>query len=76
MDRDNYDQQVESSGTQMPAEERSHARLLTQLAGQRNIAWNGALFSRLEGRRGAGGGNALRAAILGANDGLVSNLAW
>ena len=50
MDRDNYDQQGESSGTAMPAEERSHARLLTQLAGQRNIAWNGALFSRLEGR--------------------------
>lgn len=74
MDRDNYDQQVESSGTAMPAQERSHARLLTQLAGQRNIAWNGALFARLEGRHGAGGGNALRAAILGANDGLVSNL--
>lgn len=74
MDRDTYDQQAESSGTQMPAQERSHARLLTQLAGQRNIAWNGALFSRLEGRHGAGGGNALRAAILGANDGLVSNL--
>jgi len=74
MDRDHYDQQAESSGTAMPAQERSHARLLTQLAGQRNIAWNGALFSRLEGRHGAGGGNALRAAILGANDGLVSNL--
>jgi VIT1/CCC1 family predicted Fe2+/Mn2+ transporter len=74
MDRDHYDQQAESSGTSMPAQERSHARLLTQLAGQRNIAWNGALFSRLEGRHGAGGGNALRAAILGANDGLVSNL--
>ncbi|HEX7813293.1 MAG TPA: VIT1/CCC1 transporter family protein [Burkholderiales bacterium] len=74
MDRDVYDQQLESKGTAMPAEERSHARLLTELTGRRNIAWDGALFSRLEGRHGAGGGNALRAAILGANDGLVSNL--
>jgi VIT1/CCC1 family predicted Fe2+/Mn2+ transporter len=74
MDRDVYDQQAESKGTAMPAQERSHARLLTELTGRRNIAWNGALFSRLEGRHGAGGGNALRAAILGANDGLVSNL--
>jgi VIT1/CCC1 family predicted Fe2+/Mn2+ transporter len=74
MDRDVYDQQREASGTAMPAQERSHARLLTELTGRRNIAWNGALFSRLEGRHGAGGGNALRAAILGANDGLVSNL--
>jgi len=74
MDRDVYDQQLESKGTAMPAQERSHARLLTELSGRRNIAWDGALFSRLEGRHGAGGGNALRAAILGANDGLVSNL--
>lgn len=74
MDRDVYDQQLESKSTAMPAEERSHARLLTELTGRRNIAWDGALFSRLEGRHGAGGGNALRAAILGANDGLVSNL--
>ena len=36
--------------------------------------WDGALYSRLEGRHGAGGGNVLRAAVLGVNDGLVSNL--
>jgi len=30
--------------------------------------------ARLEGRHRTGGGNALRAAVLGANDGLVSNL--
>jgi VIT1/CCC1 family predicted Fe2+/Mn2+ transporter len=74
IDRDHYDRQAESSGTPMPSQERSHARILSQLAGRRNTAWNGALFSQLEGRHGAGGGNALRAAILGANDGLVSNL--
>ena len=34
----------------------------------------GATLAQLEGRHGGGGGNALRAAVLGANDGLVSNL--
>jgi len=34
----------------------------------------GRTLARLEGRHGAIGGNALRAAVLGANDGLVSNL--
>jgi VIT1/CCC1 family predicted Fe2+/Mn2+ transporter len=34
----------------------------------------GSALARLEGRHRAPGGNALRAAVLGANDGLVSNL--
>jgi VIT1/CCC1 family predicted Fe2+/Mn2+ transporter len=34
----------------------------------------GSALARLEGRHRALGGNALRAAVLGANDGLVSNL--
>ena len=74
IDRGQYDHQREASGTAMPLQERSHARLLTRLAGDDNAVWSGALFSQLEGRHGAGGGNALRAAILGANDGLMSNL--
>lgn len=74
IDRGQYDRQAESRGTAMPSQERSHARLLTRLAGNDNAVWSGALFSQLEGRHGAGGGNALRAAILGANDGLMSNL--
>ena len=74
IDRGQYDGQAESSGTPMPSQERSHARLLTRLAGKDTAVWSGALFSELEGRHGAGGGNALRAAILGANDGLMSNL--
>ena len=32
------------------------------------------MLARIEGRHKASGGNALRAAVLGANDGLVSNL--
>ncbi|HEY1750631.1 MAG TPA: VIT1/CCC1 transporter family protein [Caulobacteraceae bacterium] len=34
----------------------------------------GDVLAQLEGRHRGGGGNALRAAVLGANDGLVSNL--
>jgi VIT1/CCC1 family predicted Fe2+/Mn2+ transporter len=74
IDRDHYDAQPESRDTLMPAQERSHARVLSRMTGAVRTAWDGAAYSRLEGRHGAGGGNALRAAVLGANDGLVSNL--
>ena len=74
IDRDEYDEQPETPGTAMPRQERSHARILAQLAGGRQSGWSGEVLSRLEGRHGAGNGNALRAAVLGANDGLVSNL--
>src|SRR5258705_5899597 len=74
LDRDHYDRQPESEGTAMPAQERSHARVLSRMSGAVRTAWNGAAYASLEGRHGAGGGNALRGAVLGANDGLVSNL--
>lgn len=67
-----YDQQHETDGTGMPAQERSHARMLAHLAGHSAGGWDGSRYAQLEGRHGAGGGNALRAAVLGANDGLVS----
>lgn len=54
----------------MAGEERSHARLLRTLS----EGVEGGALARLEGRhRSIGGGNALRAAVLGANDGLLSN---
>lgn len=74
IDRHQYDDQAETRGTSMPDDERSHARILGELAKGRRPGWDGAVFARLEGRHGAGGGNALRAAVLGANDGLCSNL--
>ena len=37
-------------------------------------AWRGIAIAEAEGRHRSAGGNALRAAVLGANDGLVSNL--
>jgi vacuolar iron transporter family protein len=66
-----YDEQPESRGTAMPAEERSHARLLSTLSGGEGV--EGAALGRFEGRHRAASGNALRAAVLGANDGLLSN---
>ena len=73
IDRGQYDDQPESRDTLMPAQERSHARVLSRLTGPVRSAWDGGVYSTLEGRHGAGGGNALRAAVLGINDGLVSN---
>ncbi len=57
----------------MAVQERSHGRLLAVLAhGEKGVS--GSTLARLEGRHRAAGGNALRAAVLGANDGLCSNL--
>ncbi len=60
-----------TDGQKMAGEERSHARLLNQITGG---GIGGSALAQLEGRHRATGGNALRAAVLGANDGLVSNL--
>jgi len=68
-----YDDQPESAATELPGDERSHARVLGVLSGTRGGV-EGPLIARLEGRHRHVGGNALRAAVLGANDGLVSNL--
>ncbi len=58
----------------MAADESSHNRLLSQVASTMQGGMAGGALAQLEGRHRAGGGNALRAAVLGANDGLVSNL--
>ena len=66
-----YDDQPEAL-TQMPGDERSHARLFRELAAGRGM--EGGAIARIEGRHRGSGGNQLRAAVLGANDGLISNL--
>ena len=59
----------------LPADEASHARVFGALAGTPGGV-SGSIIGHLELRhRVLGGGNALRASVLGANDGLVSNLA-
>ncbi len=67
-----YDDQPEALAENLPADERSHARLFREISKTGN-AETGVNIARLEGRH-RGGGNALRAAVLGVNDGLVSTL--
>jgi len=74
MDSGVYDAQPEAVAGGLPAAERSHVRILEALTENQPQALSGPALARLEGRHRQGGGNALRAAVLGANDGLVSNL--
>jgi VIT1/CCC1 family predicted Fe2+/Mn2+ transporter/rubrerythrin len=67
-----YDNQAEAAAAGLPVDERTHARVI-QAAVRHEGGLPGSTLAQLEGRHG-GGGNALRAAVLGANDGLVSNL--
>ena len=57
----------------MAAQESGHKRLLQAMSASSTGSPGGAIAA-LEGRHRGGGGNALRAAVLGANDGLVSNM--
>ena len=74
MDSGAYDAQPEAVAGGLPAAERSHARIIEALAAPSSAGFSGSTIARLEGRHRALGGNALRAAVLGANDGLCSNL--
>jgi vacuolar iron transporter family protein len=66
-----YDHQPEAKGTTLPADERSHARLFRELSSGHGM--EGSTLARIEGRHRSTGGNALRAAVLGASDGTLSN---
>ncbi|WP_455381214.1 VIT1/CCC1 transporter family protein [Salinispira pacifica] len=75
---------MESAGTEgyeavenaagMAAEERSHGKVLRAMRAAVTGGVSGSTLAQAEGRHRGAGGNALRAAVLGANDGLVSNL--
>jgi vacuolar iron transporter family protein len=54
-------------------DEQSHGRVIQMMRSVRG-GFAGSDVARIEGRHRVAGGNALRAAVLGANDGLVSNL--
>src|SRR5881409_3676296 len=73
VDQNGYVRQPETAGTRMPAQERWHAKVLKQLVTSQRRGVEGSFLARLEGRHRSVGGNALRAAVLGANDGLCSN---
>ena len=69
--RNDYQSQAETAGTGMTDEERMHARVLRRVLVKASA---GGSLRRIARRRRLVGGNALRAAVLGANDGLSSNL--
>ncbi len=58
----------------MAAQEKSHAMLLRTISRTTRGGLEGAALAQLEGRHRSAGGNALRAAVLGASDGLLSNM--
>ncbi|HBF37782.1 MAG TPA: rubrerythrin family protein [Firmicutes bacterium] len=66
-----YAGQADAESIHMPEDEKSHARIF-QLLSQTSQGLQGSDLAHFEGRHPATGGNALRAAVLGANDGLVS----
>jgi VIT1/CCC1 family predicted Fe2+/Mn2+ transporter len=68
-----YDDQPEAQADGLPAMERSHSRILAAATRPIKGGLSGSALAQIEGRHRTGG-NALRAAVLGANDGLVSNL--
>ncbi len=70
----NYSVKKDEIVTGMANEEKSHERLMRHMAGNKGAGLEGGVLAQLEGRHRSAGGNALRAAVLGANDGLVSNL--
>jgi vacuolar iron transporter family protein len=55
-------------------DEQLHAKMLSQISSASPGGMSGNILAQLEGRHRSTGGNALRAAVLGANDGMVSNL--
>jgi VIT1/CCC1 family predicted Fe2+/Mn2+ transporter len=63
------DDQQEPAGSSLPEDERSYERTLPRITDSVSAA----TLARFQGRHHAIGGNALRAGVLGANDGLVSN---
>ncbi len=67
-----YQQQPDAAA--LAPDESSHARLLQQITRTTKGGLEGSALMQIEGRHRGSGGNALRAAVLGASDGLLSNL--
>jgi VIT1/CCC1 family predicted Fe2+/Mn2+ transporter len=72
-DSNEYNGQPEEEARKFSRDEKYHAHMLS-VASNSTGGISGGSVAQLEGRHRAGGGNALRAAVLGANDGLVSIL--
>ncbi|MFM0415208.1 VIT1/CCC1 transporter family protein [Paraburkholderia aromaticivorans] len=73
-DRNKYEGQPDAG--RMSADEQHHAAIVRTLAhggGDANLSPGARIAAAEQWHKGAGAGNDLRAAVLGANDGLVSN---
>jgi VIT1/CCC1 family predicted Fe2+/Mn2+ transporter len=64
----------QKSGELVSGFEHNHLRIIEAVSANEALNISGGLLSKLESRHKSVGGNALRAAVLGANDGLVSNM--
>ena len=73
-EQENYEFQPEADDTAIATDERGHVRVLDAAVKASSTGITANVLGRILGRRRAVTGNALRAAVLGANDGLVSNL--
>jgi len=64
----------QGASAEMAAQEKSHAMLMQTISQSSVGGMEGSAVAQLEGRHRSAGGNALRAAVLGASDGLLSNM--
>ncbi len=69
-----YDDQPEAVAQNLPEDERSHARLFREISRNGRPHDPQVSIAQVEGRHRGVSGNAIRATVLGAQDGLVSNL--
>ena len=72
-DKNQYAPQTETQGTSMLADEHGHDRILGEILNTQTEGASGTYLANLEGRHKSLEGNTLRAAVMGANDGLCSN---
>ena len=61
-------------GADISGYEHTHLKIIESLNQQTNFNVSSGILKQFEGKHKSVGGNALRAAVLGANDGLVSNV--
>ncbi len=62
------------SGEKLSGFEHNHLNIIEAVNNNKALNISGGLLSKFESRHKSVGGNALRAAVLGSNDGLVSNM--
>lgn len=64
----------QAKGQPITGYENVHLNILKNISGDKKLTAEGETLTRLEGKHRSIQGNSLRAAVLGANDGLVSNM--